>query len=244
MKKISIIIPVYNEEKTVVKVLNNLTKAKLGIKKEIIIIDDGSTDNSKNAIKSFLKDKKKSKLLEFKFLSKKNGGKGSAVRKGIEIATGEIVTIQDADLEYNPIDLKKLIKPIIEEKEKVVYGSRFLKKHKPLYKIYFLGNKFLTLLTKIFYGTKITDMETCYKVFKSEIIKNIKLKSNNFNIEPEITSKILKLGIKIKEVPISYAPRTIEEGKKINWMDGIHAIFTLFYWKFKKNNFLIHSSKR
>lgn len=232
--KLSIIIPVYNEEKTILKILNKLSKVNLKINKEIIMINDGSKDNSRKIIEDYLKKQKKTKNITYKLLSKKNGGKGSAIRAGMNLSTGDIITVQDADLEYNPEDYRKLIKPIIEGKAKIVYGSRFLKRHTPLYKIYFWGNKFLTLLTKILYNTKITDMETCYKVFKADIIKNIKIKANHFDFEPEITAKILKLGIKIKEIPISYNPRTIKEGKKINWKDGLQAIWTLIYWRFRE----------
>lgn len=228
--KLSIIIPVYNEENTIASVLNKIEQIDLGVKKEVLIIDDGSKDNSAQIIKKYIKNKKNF----FRLISKKNEGKGSAIRAGIKLAKGDIITIQDADLEYNPSDYRYLIKPILDGKEKVVYGSRFLKKHNPLYKIYFLGNKFLTFLTKILYNSKITDMETCYKVFRADVIKKINLTANRFDIEPEITAKILKQGIKIKEIPISYAPRTIKEGKKINWKDGLQAIYTLFYWKFKK----------
>ncbi len=231
--KLSIIVPVYNEEKTIIKILNKLLKLRINLKKEIIIIDDGSKDNSKKIIETYLKKQKKNKEIEFKFKTKENEGKGSAIKEGIKLAIGDIITIQDADLEYNPEDFKKLIKPIIEKKAKVVYGSRFLKKHKPMYKLYFLGNKFLTFLTKILYNSRITDMETCYKVFRNDIIKNIEIRANKFNFEPEITARILKQGIKIKEIPISYNPRSIAEGKKINWKDGLQAIWTLIYWKFK-----------
>jgi dolichol-phosphate mannosyltransferase len=230
--KISIIIPVYNEEKTIIKILTILKNLDLKLNKEIVIINDGSTDDSKIIIENFLNIQKQTNKLQFKFITKENGGKGSAIKKGITIATGDILTIQDADLEYNPEDLKKLIKPIVNGKEKVIYGSRFLEEHKPLYKIYFIGNKFLTLLTKLLYNTKITDMETCYKVFDSKIIKKMKIKANHFDIEPEITAKVLKSGIEIKEIPISYSPRSISEGKKINWKDGLQAIWTLIYWKF------------
>lgn len=232
--KISIIIPVYNEEKTILQVLDKLSSLNLGLNKEIIIIDDGSTDNSKKIIQNYLKPKRNTKNLTFKFFSKPNGGKGSAIRKALTLSTGDIITIQDADLEYNPEEYSKLIKPIIEKKEKVVYGSRFLKKHKPLYTIYFLGNKFLTLLTSILYRSRITDMETCYKVFKADVIKSLNLKADKFDIEPEITSKILRKGIKIKEIPIDYKPRSISEGKKINWKDGLQAVFTLIYLRFRK----------
>lgn len=237
--KLSIIVPVFNEESTIRKVLDSLVKVDLKIKKEIIIIDDGSTDISKKLINQYIKENKTN--IKFKFFSKSNGGKGSAIRKGISISTGDIIAIQDADLEYNPQDYRKLIKLIVDKKEKVVYGSRFLKKHKPLYKIYFLGNKFLTLLTEAIYRVRITDMETCYKVFKSDVIKKIKLEADHFDIEPEITAKLLKLGIRIKEVPISYTPRSVKEGKKINWKDGLQAIWTLIYWRFK-NTSVIHQN--
>src|SRR3989344_2243808 len=200
MKKISIIIPVYNEEKTIVRVLEALIKLRLGLKKEIIIVNDGSTDNSKRTIGAYIKKHKDKSNTTFKFLSKKNGGKGSAIKEGFSLSTGDIVTIQDADLEYNPEDYKKLIMPIISGKEKVVYGSRFIMKHKPKYRLYFFGNKFLTLITKILYNTKITDMETCYKVFDKAVVKNIRIKANRFDIEPEITAKVLRAGIRIIEI--------------------------------------------
>ncbi len=232
MGTISIIVPVYNEEKTIADILNKLLQVELGIKKEIIIIDDGSSDNSRKIISSFIK-KNKGRKTNFILKSKENGGKGTAIREGIAIAGGDIITIQDADLEYNPEEFKILIKPILEGKEKVVYGSRFLKEHKPLYKIYFMGNKFLTLLTQILYNSRITDMETCYKVFHKDVIKNINLKAKKFDFEPEVTAKILKRGIRINEIPISYSPRSIEEGKKINWKDGIQAILVLMYLRFR-----------
>tara|TARA_Y100000310_G_scaffold227702_1_gene229984 strand:+ start:2687 stop:3385 length:699 start_codon:yes stop_codon:yes gene_type:complete len=229
--KISIIVPFYNEETTILKVLDSLKKIDFGFDKEIILVDDGSTDNSKKIIQKYLIKNKTTRKF-FKLISKKNEGKGSAVRNGINRSTGDIITIQDADLEYNPEDLKKLTKILINENCEVVYGSRFLKNHKPLYKIYFLGNKFLTFLTQILYGTKITDMETCYKMFRKKTINQINLISNGFNIEPEITAKLLKKNIKITELPISYCPRSLKEGKKINWKDGIIAIYTLIYLKF------------
>ena len=234
--KISIIVPVYNEEKTLAKILDKLVSVDLNLKKEILIIDDGSKDNTKKVALDYIK-KKKQKNIEFKFYLKKNGGKGSAVRQGIKLATGDIITIQDADLEYNPEDYKLLITPIINGTASVVYGSRILNKNNEIgYFVYYLGNKFLTLLTKLLYFSGITDMETCYKVFRADIIKSIPLKSNKFDIEPEITAKILRKGVKIKEIPISYSPRTIEEGKKINWKDGLHAILVLLKWRFAKWN--------
>lgn len=233
VKKITIIIPVYNEEKTIISVLTKIKNLKFEYKdkkleKEIIIVNDGSKDSSKNIIEEYIK---KGELKNFKLINKKNEGKGSAIRKGFEFAEGDIITIQDADLEYNPEDFKKLIIPIVEGREKVVYGSRFMEKHIPMYKLYFFGNKFLSFLTKALYRAKITDMETCYKVFRKDVIKSLELKSNKFDIEPEITAKILRKGINIKEIPISYSPRSIEDGKKIGWRDGLMAIYVLLKLK-------------
>lgn len=227
MKKVSIIIPVYNEEKTISKVLDNILKADHKINREIILVDDGSKDNSKNIINDYIRKNS----ANMKLFTKKNGGKGSAIRLGFKKATGDIILIQDADLEYNPNEHLKLMQPILDGKEEVVYGSRFMSNHDPMYKIYYLGNKFLSFLTATLYGQKITDMETCYKVFRADIIKAIPLKANKFDIEPEMTAKILKMKIKIKEIPISYNPRSIEEGKKIGWKDGVQAIWTLFKLK-------------
>ncbi len=229
--KISIIIPVYNEEKTVAAILDKVARVKLGLQKEIIIVNDGSNDDSKRVIEGYLRRKRR-KNIYWRFITKENGGKGSAVRKGIELASGDIITIQDADSEYNPEDYRKLIAPILEGKEVVVYGSRFLGAHEPLYRVYFWGNKFLTFITKILYRARITDMETCYKVFRADVIKDIPLRAHHFEIEPEVTAKILLKGIRIKEIPISYRPRSVEEGKKIGWRDGIQAIGTLMYWRF------------
>lgn len=228
--KLSIIIPVYNEEKNILKVINKVKKVRLkNITKDIVIVDDFSADGTRKILEE-LKDKS----LKI-FFHQKNRGKGAAIRTALKHITGDIILIQDADLEYNPEEYPKLLKPIIENKTKVVYGSRLeaIKQNlENMYKIHYLGNVVLTLITNILYGTKITDMETCYKVFKREVIRNIKLKAKRFDFEPEITAKILKKGYKIIEIPISFVGRRFDEGKKITWRDGIKALYYLVKYRF------------
>ena len=228
--KLSIIIPVYNEEKHILEVIGKVKKVKLNnIIKEIIVVDDFSTDSTKKIL-SELKDSS----LKI-FFHQKNHGKGAAIRTALKHATGDIILIQDADLEYNPKEYPKLLKPIIENKTKVVYGSRLetIKKDlKNMYKLHYIGNIFLTLMTNLLYGTKITDMETGYKVFRREVIKDMKLRAKRFDFEPEITAKILKKGYKIKEVPIDVVARKFNEGKKITWRDGVKALYYLIKYRF------------
>jgi glycosyltransferase involved in cell wall biosynthesis len=228
--KLSIIIPVYNEEKTILKVLDKVKKVKLNdITKEIILVDDFSTDGTKNIL-SELKDSS----LKI-FFHQKNHGKGAAIRTALKHATGDIIIIQDADLEYEPEEYPKLLEPIIENETKVVYGSRLKairKNIKNMYKLHYIGNTVLTLMTNLLYGSMISDMETCYKVFKKEVLNDIKLKSKRFDFEPEITAKILKKGYKIKEVPINFVGRKFDEGKKITWKDGIKALYYLIKYRF------------
>ena len=223
---ISIIVPVYNESKTILDVLNNLDNMDFGYVKEIILVDDGSKDNSNKLISNFIKDKK-----EFKLVNKLNGGKGSAIIEGIKHSSGKIIAIQDADLEYDLKDLKNLIDFLVKKNLKVVYGSRFVEGNNKKNLFYF-GNRFLSLMTSIVYFNKITDMETCYKVFKKDVLQNIELKSKGFEIEPEITAKILKNKIKITEFPISYNPRGFDDGKKIKGYDGFIALWTLIKYRF------------
>ncbi len=228
MKKISIIIPVYNEKNTIFAILDEVEKTDFcSLEKEIILIDDCSTDGSSNILDGL---KNKYKILHHSV----NMGKGAAIRTGITAATGDIIVIQDADLEYSPKDYPALIKPVIAGEADVVYGSRFLSESssKNYMIANYLGNKTLTMFTNILFGSKLTDMETCYKVFKSEFIKNINIKSNRFDFEPEITAKVLKQKIKIKELPINYDARAMHEGKKITWMDGVHAILALLRFRF------------
>jgi len=236
--KLSIIIPVYNEEKTLLKLLKKVEEVNLPsfkgkvIEKEIILVDDCSKDKSREILK---KIEKKHKVL----YHKKNMGKGTALRTGLEHITGDIILIQDADLEYNPEDYPKLIKPILEGKTKVVYGSRFkskkghFKKMHLTYMLHSVGNWGLTLITSILFFTKLTDMETCYKVFTKDVLNKIgKLRAKRFDFEPEITAKILKKGFKIKEVPINYYSRDFSEGKKITWRDGIKAVWYIIKYRF------------
>lgn len=227
--KLSIIMPVYNEKATILKIIEKVKKAKtLDFTKEIIVVDDFSKDGTREILKK-IKDKRLKLIYH-----EKNKGKGSAIRTGLRQATGDIILIQDADLEYDPNDYEKLLKPIVENKTKVVYGSRFeviRKNLSKMYKLHYIGNLFLTFLTNILYGVKITDMETCYKVFRKEVLNGINLKATRFDFEPEITAKLLKKGYKIHEVPINFYGRKFDEGKKITWVDGIKAVYYLVKYR-------------
>lgn len=232
LSTLSIIVPVYNEEKTLKEIIEKVQKVKLrNIKKEIIIINSGSTDESQKII-DVLKRKYRNII---SFRHKKKEGKGAAVKTGLKHCSGDVIIIQDADLEYKPEDYHKLISPIINERAEVVYGSRTLKKNKHSSFAYYAGGLLVTFVTNLLYGTRITDEPTGYKVFRKEVIENINIKSNGFEWEPEITAKIAKKGIKIHEVPISYYPRTCKDGKKINYFDGLKAIWTLIKLKFRNN---------
>lgn len=222
---LSVLIPAYNEVHNIQNILNKI--GEVNIPKEIIIVDDGSTDGTRELLNTLKSDTIKVIFHE------KNQGKGGAIRTAIEHSTGDIIIIQDADLEYDPQDYYKLI-PVIESgKEKVVYGSRFLnKQNKHSYFSFFLGGQVVTWITNILYFQSLTDEPTCYKVFDAKLLKSIKLNCTGFEFCPEVTAKIAKLGYKIPEVPISYYPRSISEGKKINWKDGVEAIWVLFKYRF------------
>lgn len=228
MQKVSIIIPVFNEKDTLKLLLDKVLQANFsGLEKEIILVDDCSNDGTTDILKELSQNYKV-------LFHEKNQGKGAAIRTAIKEATGDFVVIQDADLEYLPDDYDKLLPLLINNEADVVYGSRFRNQENS--KNFILKNKlanlFLTMLTNILYGAQITDMETCYKAFKREFIQSITIKSNRFDFEPEITAKIMKKKARLKEIPISYFGRGHEEGKKINWKDGIHAILTLIKYRF------------
>ena len=228
MKKISIIVPVYNEINTLEKVIDRLQEVPFcGLEKEIIIVDDYSTDGTRELMKDY-------EGMYKVFYHDYNQGKGAAIRTGLSHITGDIMVIQDADLEYDPADYDELIKLIIDGKADVVYGSR-LSGGKPSRSFMFthlLGNKLLTFITNLLYNTTLTDMETCYKAFRTDFIKGIEIKSNRFDFEPEITAKVLKRHPRLYELPISYYGREFAEGKKITWKDGIHAVIALVKYRF------------
>lgn len=228
MDTVDIIIPVYNEENTIENILEVVENTDFcGLKKNIVVVDDCSTDSTRDILKKYENT--------YKIIYKeKNGGKGSAVSLGIKNSSGDIVLIQDADLEYSPSDYSKLIDLIIRGEADVAYGSRFLKTNPfgNFMVLSYLANKFLTGLTNIVYGTKLTDMETCYKAMKREFAQNIEIKSRKFDLEPEITAKLVKAGAKIKELPISYNARNYESGKKITYKDGLMAIWAILKYRF------------
>ena len=225
---LSIIIPVFNEERTILEAIN--TVRDIPYEKEIVVVDDNSTDNTRKILQSINSPEIKI------YYNQSNTGKGGAVRKGIANATGDIFVIQDADLEYNPQELSILLEPILSGKADVVFGSRFSGHgaHRVLYFWHSVGNKFLTLLSNVFTGLNLTDMETCYKMMTRNALEGISIKENRFGFEPEMTAKLAKKKLRIYEVPISYYGRTYEEGKKINWRDGIAALWCIIKYNIQR----------
>ena len=240
-QSLSIIIPVYNEEKTVIELLDKVIAAKLKVNKELIIVNDGSTDSSETIIKNWMDRIEVSSECNILFFNKENGGKGSAVRYGIERSSGDIVIIQDADLEYNPEEISLCAQPIIEGRAKIVYGSRELTKKKREYSYlsFFMGGLVVTNWVNFLFGTGLTDEPTCYKTFDGSLIRKLLFKGDGFEWEPEITCKLIRLGFEIKEVGITYSPRKLEEGKKINAVDGLKALWVILFWRFAS----IHKEK-
>jgi glycosyltransferase involved in cell wall biosynthesis len=223
--KLSVIIPVYNEENTIQEILRQVRA--VGLAHEIIVVDDGSTDRTRALLQAEAAVPGTTVILQGR-----NCGKGAAVRTGFDRATGDILLIQDADLEYDPRDYPALLRPIEEGRVKVVYGSRFLGPRTAMFFWHMLGNKVLTLVTNVLYNAMLSDMETCYKVFRADVIKGMALRSRRFEFEPEITAKVLKRGHRIFEVPISYYGREYAEGKKITWRQGPKAMWTLVKYRF------------
>jgi glycosyltransferase involved in cell wall biosynthesis len=227
---LSILIPVYNEAQTITQVLQAVFEAPCySLNKELIVVDDGSTDGTREILANLDSERLNAKVI----FHEKNQGKGAALRTAQQHAQGDIILIQDADLEYDPKEYPELLKPILEVRADVVYGSR-LSGGKPTraFKIVHLfANRFLSLLTNILYNSTLTDMETCYKVFRAPIFKKITIRSNRFDFEPEITAKVLKQGVRLYELPISYYGRDYNEGKKITWRDGFSAIFALLKYR-------------
>lgn len=227
INKLSVIIPAYNEAETLQEIIKRVQAVK--IPKQIIIVDDGSTDGTSDILKSLSKNKTKGIKAIF---HSQNMGKGMAIRTGIKKVTGDYIIIQDADLEYDPRDYLKLLKPVREGKAEVIYGSRFTGEHRNMFFWNRLANGFLTFITNFLYNTTLSDMETCYKLFPTKLLKSLPLKSARFGFEPEVTARVLKQKIRIYEVPISYAGREYHEGKKITWVDGIIALLILFKYRF------------
>lgn len=230
MKKVSIIIPVFNEQTFIKQAIVAVSKVSLLKRnKEIIVVDDGSTDKTYRQIKKAKKNIKRPNTTIKVVRLKKNMGKGAAIRAGLKMVTGQVVVIQDADLEYSPKEIRKLISPIVFGFADVVYGSRFIgsKPHRVLFFWHMMANKFLTLLSNAFTNLNLTDMETGYKVFRTNILEKVKIIENRFGFEPEITAKVARLGCRVYEVGISYKGRKYDEGKKISWKDGVWALICI-----------------
>jgi glycosyltransferase involved in cell wall biosynthesis len=227
--KLSVVMPVYNEKGTIQEIIARVLKVDTGLEKELVIVDDFSTDGTRDILGQL--DNPRIKV----FFHPKNMGKGAALRTGFSQAQGDIVLIQDADLEYDPREYPKLLEPLLDGRADVVYGSRFLGgPHRVLFFWHYVANKMLTGFANLLSNLNLTDMETCYKVFKKDVLSRIRLKSDRFGFEPEVTIKVAKLKCRVYEVPISYSGRDYSEGKKIGWKDGLAAIYHLLRYKFFK----------
>jgi glycosyltransferase involved in cell wall biosynthesis len=225
---LSVIVPVFNERTTVAEIVRRIRAVELPMPLEVILVDDGSSDGT-DKILTAIGDSTVRVITHGR-----NQGKGAAVRSGLEVARGDLIIIQDADLEYDPADWPRLLSPILRGKAKVVYGSRFTGERKNMLPLHWVGNRFLSLVTNILYSTTLSDMETCYKLFDRQVLEGLTVESDRFEFEPEITAKVLRRGHRIYEVPISYSGREVNEGKKITWRDGLGALTTLIKYRFTR----------
>ena len=226
-RKLSVIVPVYDERNTVVEIVRRMRAVELPLDLEIVIVDDGSTDGTRDVLRQLADSTVRVVMHD------RNQGKGAAIRTGLGHVSGDLVLVQDADLEYDPEDWPKLLNPILRGKASVVYGSRFTGERRNMLFLHWMGNRFLSLVTNVLYNTTLSDMETCYKLVDRALMDQLQLHADRFDIEPEITAKILRRGIRIYEVPISYAGREFDEGKKITWRDGFAALWTLVKYRFR-----------
>jgi len=225
-RKLSVIVPVFDERNTVVEIVRRMRAVQLPVDLEIVIVDDGSTDGTRDVLRQLADSTVRVINHEA------NRGKGAAIRTGLTHVTGDLVLVQDADLEYDAEDWPKLIGPMLRGKARVVYGSRFTGERRNMLFLHWIGNRFLSLVTNVLYNTTLSDMETCYKLFDRTLLDGITLRAQRFEFEPEVTAKILRQGVRIYEVPISYTGREFDEGKKITWRDGFVALWTLVKYRF------------
>jgi len=230
---LSVIVPVFNERNTVGEAVRRLREAPLDIEREIVIVDDGSHDGTLEILRRLTDSTVR--VVTFP----ENRGKGAAVRRGIDEAKGDLIVVNDADLEYDPRDLSRLLRPLLEGQARVVYGSRFTGERRNMFFWHWVGNRFLSLVTNVLYNTTLSDMETCYKMFDADLLRSFNLKSDRFEFEPEVTATALRLGERIWEVPITYAGREMHEGKKISWRDGFPALMMLFKIRLSRKDALV-----
>ena len=223
---LSVIVPVFNERRTVGEVIRRIRTVELPVAIEVIVVDDGSTDGTDKVLAAV--GDSTVRVVSYR----QNRGKGAAIRTGMESVRGDLVLIQDADLEYDPEDWSKLLEPVLRGKAQVVYGSRFTGERRNMMPLHWIGNRFLSLVTNVLYSSTLSDMETCYKLFDRRVLDGLTIESDRFEFEPEITAKVLRRGYRIYEVPISYAGREVDEGKKITWRDGLGAVIALVKFRF------------
>jgi glycosyltransferase involved in cell wall biosynthesis len=225
-RRLSVIVPVFNERSTVAEIVRRMRAVELPVDREIVVVDDGSDDGTGDVLTQ-LRD---STVRVVKHA--RNRGKGAAIRTGLESSSGDLVLVQDADLEYDPDDWPRLLAPVLKGRARVVYGSRFTGERRNMLFLHWVGNRFLSLVTNVLYNSTLSDMETCYKLFDRRVLDGVRLQADRFDFEPEFTAKVLRRGIRIYEVPISYAGREPSEGKKITWHDGVTALWTLVKYRF------------